>query len=321
MVVCHERTECRALGLRLTWKTTGEGNPQEGEPVERDLFSGTWEEGKEYRYPIDLVVPPGPPTSAGSLLGVQWAIRATARYAWIGRIEVTSSLVVIPGPKGNAAIHGPEYSEPEEALQGEAQMVGCGSVIAAVLILGGAAILFRADRIESCMGIPFGVALIVGGVIVLWKLLKRGVAAKKLGHPEVHVSSGTAAPGESVTVRLRLVPRARVHLGPISLQLKGEAKTVKGAGKSTTTREESLTDAPAVVLSPGRPLEKEEAWDLQGEIRVPSSARATLVIRDNRIVWWITVRVPVDGWPDWERNFPLTILPPGCSPAAPPPDP
>jgi len=321
VVVCHEETAFRGLRLTLTWKTSGAGNSMDGDGVSRDLPSGTWTRGREYRYPVDWIVPPGPPTSSGSHIAVEWSLHAVAHYALLGKLEATLPIRVEPGPTWDPALHGPHYAEPEKELQAEATGVGCGATVAFVLLGFGGWAVYSNRYSASCGQWILGPLLLVLGSILLFAVLKRGVAAKKLGHPEVHVSSPRAAPGESVTVTVRLVPRAAVKLGPVTLQLRGELSAIRGSGKSSSTTRERWSDQPRVELTSGCRLAKGELLDLEGAVRIPSTARATLAVTDNKIHWWIEVRAVLLGWPDWERKYPLTVVPPpnpsSASPAAP----
>lgn len=318
VATCEGSVQARKLEVRLGWSTTGNGNTfeEDGKPI--PLFTGDWPPGAR-SYPFRLTIPPGPPSSTGEELGIRWGIRATANLAWVPDVRCDQPIRVESGPDWKPALHGPQYAEPEKELQAEVSQLGCATVVAAVLVIIGSCTLASAGSRSGCGPWIMGPLLLVLGVVLFWFTLKRGIAAKKLGHPEIHVATERALPGETVHVTVRLTPRAAVQLGPTTLRLRGEVRTVKGSGRSAQTMRQALSDGPIVELSPGGRLGKGQALDLEGAVHVPSTARATLSIRDNKIRWWIEVRVAVIGWPDWARDYPLTVVPTpsAASPPAP----
>lgn len=318
VATCEGTVQAKRLAVRPAWWTTGTGTPFEEAGTEVVLFSGNWSPGA-HSYPFRFVIPEGPPSSEGEFLGIRWGIRTTASLSWIPDLRCDQLFRVEPGPVWKPALHGPKYAGPEQQLQEEVKGIGCSAAAAVVLFIIGGLTLAAAGRQSSCAPWILGPLFLVLGAILMGFILKRGVAAKKLGHPEIHVSSDRAAAGETVHVTVRLTPRARVRLGVTTLRLRGDLRAVAGSGRSSRVTREALSDGPLVELSPGGPLERGQTLNLEGAVRVPPTARATLAIPNNLIRWWIEVRVAVIGWPDWARDYPLTVvpIPSAASPPAP----
>ena len=70
----------------------------EKEKVEAKLFEGSWMP-KEYRYPFEIVAPPGSRTYKGNLFDATWHLRAKLRSSQGKDITVEAKITFLPGKK------------------------------------------------------------------------------------------------------------------------------------------------------------------------------------------------------------------------------
>ena len=79
-----------------------------------------------------------------------------------------------------------------------------------------------------------------------------------------------------------------------------------GKKKQTDTY---LLQAKEITLAAGRDLMVEESMLLEGSLRVPADAPPTLVAFSNKLLWFVTVKLKLTGWPDWTRSIPIVVRP------------
>jgi hypothetical protein len=308
VVAAHESLSCRELSIRLNWKTWGTGSRTSGEDVAQHLVPARWEAGKEYRYPFELTVPVGPPTSSGRFFEIKWEVIASAAVGWVEPVIAAQVIQVGRAARWDKAAHGPGSWEPEERLKSEGLQWGCGMAFAILLLAVGSLLLWWAATAGmNVWKIVIGVPAAGLGAFCMAAMLKRGVAAKKLGDPEVHISSANVSPGDTIAVSVRLLPRAPVSLGLIMMHLRGLERAESGSSNTRKIFEESLANQSFRLLPAGRSLARGEALELKGDLQVPRTSRATFSGNSQSVTWWIDVSVAIAGWPDWERRFPIMV--------------
>lgn len=307
VVTAQEPIACSELSIRLNWSAPGQGNHTEGTEVGQHLVPGRWEAGKVYRYPFEMTVPVGPPTSSGRLFDIRWLLVASADVGLVATVTAAQEIRVGRADRWDEAGHGRDYMAPEESLQKEVLELGCGVSFAIIMMAVGSLLLWSAAGVGTYVWkIVFGIGSAGLGVFCLVVVLKRGVAAKRLGHPEVHISSASVCPGDTISVSVRLVPRAPVSLGLVMAHFRG-AERAESVGNHTRRFEESLANQSVRLLPAGRLLGRGEVLELRGEVHVPRSSRATFRSVHKSVAWWIDISVAIDGWPNWERRFPIAV--------------
>jgi hypothetical protein len=309
-----EAVECRALNLTLRWRTHGRGNKDEGPPRTLTLFQGQWSAGTPQVYPFEMPAPAGPATYHGQYVNVDHYLTATADLPWSldPKAEVEILLAASDRPDYD---FGPKYKP--SAVENRA------SASAAVV---GAVLVFSCFGLPGLIGAALSIPAVLKGTFPIWGLivptlfaavgvglafllLKSKLAARRLGEPRVKIEPDPARPGDAVTVQIILEPKTALTLTEGHVELKGRESAVSGSGTNRTTHSTDVYSAKAPLplarrtLGPGQPLV------LQESLTLPADAGPTFVASDNELKWGVTVAIGIDGWPDWEGTFPLTVRP------------
>jgi hypothetical protein len=322
-VTADQAMKCNALTVSLQWRTHGRGNRREGPAVALTLFQGEWNAGDQQSYPFVLTAPAGPATYHGNVLNVDHYVTARADVPWSLDPKAERE-ILIPAVDTPAYDFGPAYQTPADAMRSDSQGSIVGSVLAAgcfglpglAIILGGVGFMFSAvtkgDASQLFPGIfmlLFGLVFAAVGFGVAFMMYKRKLAQQRLGQPLTQVNPNPARPGERVTVQAIVEPRVALTMADGAIEFKGMETVVSGSGTNKTTHTHQVHAFKKVLSMAGRRVEPGETVTVQEVIAIPEDASPTFSAADNRLSWTASLRIGIDGWPDWEKDFPITVRP------------
>jgi hypothetical protein len=313
--------KCRALTIRHEWRTHGRGNTRSGTSASITLFEGAWAAGERQEYPFELKVPTGPATYHGHFLNVDHYLVAEADVPWSfdPKAELELLLPAVDSPDYS---FGPEYKEPAAEMRAASQsstlasclVGGCFGLPGLAIILGGIGMLVGAIHghgdyaggiFLSLFGIPFAAI----GFGLVYVMQKRRLAQQRLGLPLIKVSPNPARPGERVSVQVFMEPPKALNLADSRISLVGREKVVSGSGTNRTTHTHDIHLTDEDLNTAGRHVEPGEPVTLQQSITIPTDAAPTFVADDNELKWAIKVQIGIEGWPNWEQEYPVTVRP------------
>ena len=309
----------KALTLSRQWRTHGRGNTAKGKALDIVLYQGEWTTGMPGRYPFEFPAPDGPLTYRGHYLNVDWYLTARADIPWAFDPKDEKELLLVPG-EGAAFDAGPSF-EKTYSEKARSSSEGCSTAAGVIfgLVFGGGGIgalllgiyLMTATR-DTETGAIFaavGAVFALLGLAIVFATLKRTVAERKLGKPQVVVEPQQLKRGGTVKVSIAMMPAANVELDAITVRLRGREIVASGHGTKRTTHTHVLHDSSQPVdtgmvsLSPGSIVH------LEGKVGIPDDAALTFCAPDNETKWEIDLRIGIRGWPDWERTWPIVVRP------------
>ncbi len=307
----------RTLKVRLRWETHGKGNPDKDTATEVHLLeAGTWTKGQQLTFPFELQAPSGPVTYHGHYVNLDWFLEAIVDIPWAPDAEDSVPIALVGGPPEPGYAAGPSYAyfPPEPPDLSPPSSLHTTLLFVAILLLG-LGVLFLVLGFVAA-GHPgagplqvLGPLLTVLGLVLLVASFANIFSERGIGKPRIHIEPMEAAGGGLVQVRATLRPRKELELLDATVTLRGQEETIQGSGSKKRTYGETLHDAVHAArdrpkfLEPGR--ESEITW----EIPIPPMAPPTLQTGDNRVTWALKVSFDLAGWPNWTKEFAITVLP------------
>jgi hypothetical protein len=320
-VSVSEDCECQKLSFARAWRTRGRGEDAFGKPEEQVLFSGVWRAGQNAYYPFEFMAPIGPLSYQGQLFNVEWYLHGQAAIA--GALDTSAdegfrlvAAEVTPGFNLGPAFRGVE-SHQKLLRFGQTLAQGCGLIIGVIFLLISLALgLIVRDvfRRAPTPGPPEWSWLIVwlafaGGSIALFFWAVRPIIAKRrLGPVEAQVTPGIVRPGEAVTCSVRFQPRANIDLSEATATLRGMEIVDWQSGDETHTRRCIISEQP-VPFAQDRRLMAGESITVETRLSAPANAPTTFMSAHQQLLWLVSLRLRVHGWPDWTHEIPLIVRP------------
>ncbi len=311
-VTALEACECRNLELITEWRAHGKGNKDRGICESQALFSGRWERGQSASYPFKPEAPYAPLTYQGKLFSIDWDVRVHADLAHALDAEVEERFVLVPGkkpPEGDREEAFEEYTFKEFSISPAATFV-------TGLLFFSAGLLFTwyflkhvgyTKQLPTWSLVAASASVLFGGG-ALWYSSRHLMLEKKLGKVEVHVEPEVAPPGGTIKCRVQFRPHADLELNEVTLRLAATESTVKGSGRNKRRLKE-VVHHEDIVLAPRRQVMAEEGVTLEGSLTVPKNAPTTIDGYVNNLAWKVTAQVNLRHWPDWKKDFAVTICP------------
>jgi len=307
-VTPNENVECRGLKLWVGWRTHGRGNTREDpDAIVKDLFHGNWSAGQAQEYAFEFPAPGGPATYHGTVLNVDHYVTATADIPWASdpRAEVE---ILVPGEDGADYDHGPVFAS--AANEPLAALTSAGVKPSPVM-----KVVFPIVALAAMAGFFFyggWVILPVIGLVILgasFALMKRKVAERRLGKPLVKLQPNPAKVGASVAVQVMFEPPTAVVLKGGSVKLIGIERVVSGSGTNRTTHRHEVCTVERPLPFADRRVGAGQPIAVQETLTLPESCGPSFMADDNQLLWTVHVTIGVEGWPDWENAYPLTVRP------------
>jgi hypothetical protein len=152
-------------------------------------------------------------------------------------------------------------------------------------------------------------ALLIGvGLYGTVRWLRPVLAKWKFGAVDVQVGSDSLHCGEEFSCTVQFRPPAAVHLAQASAKLEAIEVVHYRSGKKKQT-ETHLLHTTEITLAETRDLMVEESTLLGGSLQVPPEAPPTLVASSHKVLWFVTIKLMLRGWPDWTRSIPVVVRP------------
>ncbi len=147
--------------------------------------------------------------------------------------------------------------------------------------------------------------LVIGIVMMAWGVLPL-IARMKVEPPEVKISNDRLRVGEEFTVTYQQAFKKASEVKQASLQLvlRESASYSHGTDRSTVTHDHMKLERQLPV----RRYEAGETMTARLSLTVPDDAMHSLAGHNNRLLWFIRIRVGLSGWPDSVEEFPITVL-------------
>jgi hypothetical protein len=307
-VTPRENVECRGLKLWAGWRTHGRGNVREDpDAIVKELFHGNWSAGQPQEYAFEFPAPGSPATYHGTYLNVDHYVTATADIPWSSdpKAEVE---ILIPGHDGADYDHGPEHGSPQNQTVLTLQTSGMkpSPLATGVMSVMGLTtfVLFLFYGAWGCVGIVGLIAF-----AALYATMKRKVAERQIGKPLVKLEPNPAKVGGSVAVQVMFEPPASVVLKGGSVRLIGVERVVSGSGTNKTTHRHEVCTVERTLPFADRRVGAGQPISVQETLTIPEHGGPTFMADDNELTWVVHVSIAVQGWPDWEHAYPLTVRP------------
>ncbi len=293
VVRADQAVTCRGLEVTSRWATHGAGNVDRGEIDHATLFQGTWDEGQEYRYPFELDTAAWPPSYYGRLLNVGQFVEARAKLSWATdpKATVEIPIVVVAPPESLTPV---TKARPPSLVGWMVGLVLGLLLLVPLLLLLGMMVLFILPLIA------------IGGAVTwfVWSYLP----TRLTGRVECEVLPLRVAVGDAIRGSLKFTPRRSLTFNGIIWKVTATERCESGSGSNRKTHthvafQESRRLAEAGLFEAGVP--QAYAFDFP----VPVTAPPSLKFSDNELRWEAELRIDIPGWPDWVKNFKLTVVP------------
>lgn len=306
--------------IALNWRTSGKGDVEQGDdPIALDLAMDERVEASALRaFPFSLPAPDGPPTFHGKLLSVDWILEAFvhasrgsapplpgASWEFLTEAADVEEDLVLAGARTTLLDGKPHGKVRSRAL---AKIPTPESLTATAFVAGAAALgvwagVAGGDGWMCFCGVP-GFAL----ALCALALVPGALAAKRLGRVELEVPQ-EVAPGEGLTVVLRIRPPKPVALNGVTVTLRGEESTTAGNGSDKKVEQHEIYRT-FVSLS-GATTVDPNGFAGEVELKLPPDALPSFATTKNSIRWTLSVNIDIPSWPDWNVKLPIVVLPSG----------
>ncbi len=317
LVVVNDECRCDELTLRSHWRTHGRGNRTGGKGVRIDLHQGLWIPGEEHAYPFEIEVPPGPFTYHGHLINVDWYLEARADIPWALDPKCEIEFFLELGEGG-------EFDSADEKEQLYVDLMGNklglttlmdafrsrwlpGLMLSALVLIGTISILL--GQVGKMVGILlWAVPVGIGVVFIVFHLLRNRLARRKLGNVEFSIDPARLRASEGFRAQVRFEPQQLLRLKGIELCLLGREVVVVGLGTRRRILTHTLYEEKIELLEgegslfPGRQVEYEK------NVQVPAGAAPSFCLTDNRVEWWVQLKVDIPGWPDYVERRTIWVV-------------
>lgn len=153
----------------------------------------------------------------------------------------------------------------------------------------------------------FGVPFILIGLLLILGALWRSIAGVKIAPPVVRVSNPSPSLGETIRVMWEVRFRTRTNLqdGRVELLFRESASYTQGTDRRTDTHEsvKEFNELPIGEMEAGKELQG------QAEFIIPVDGMHSFETDNNRLEWFLRVRLNAMEWPDVTDEFQLNVQP------------
>ena len=151
----------------------------------------------------------------------------------------------------------------------------------------------------------FGVPFIVIGIALLVSAFWRTIAGIRIGRPELTVSKDMLRPGEKFFARYQQSFRTPIDIleSRVELLFRETAIYRRGTDTYTEVHEEVLD----FLESPTGHFGAGETARSEGELKIPEAGMHTFSGTNNKLQWFLRIKVNAQGWPDVSDEFELTV--------------
>ena len=144
------------------------------------------------------------------------------------------------------------------------------------------------------------------GLFLIWICVKQLLITFGIGPTTVEVSDHPLLPGGCCDLVLSQSGRLTMNSMQLLLVCEEQAKYRQGTDTRTETRRVFEQE---IIRSEGFAIDEGMPFEARGELRVPTGAMHSFVAAHNLVRWKVLVRGDIAGWPDFEREYPIIVLP------------
>ena len=152
----------------------------------------------------------------------------------------------------------------------------------------------------------FAVGFAGAGVVLVYYSVRHAMIITGIGPTLLEISQQPLRPGAEYELFISQTGRLKLRRFEVKLVCEEEATFQHG----TDTRKESC------CVSEQRVFEQEEfevvrgvPFEISNNLRLPESVMHSFKSAHNEVNWRFVVRGEVQGWPDFERSFPVLVYP------------
>jgi hypothetical protein len=132
------------------------------------------------------------------------------------------------------------------------------------------------------------------------------IARARVSAPEISVSSTSLRVGEEFSLTYQQTFKSAVEVKRILFQLifRETATYQRGTDTVTVHHDNAIQE----FEIPGRRFEAGETFRDQRRLQIPPEAMHTFIAPRNKLQWMIKAKVEMTGWPDFNEDYPITVL-------------
>jgi hypothetical protein len=146
------------------------------------------------------------------------------------------------------------------------------------------------------------------GLGLIFACFRQLLVSTGIGRTVAEISDHPLCPGRSYQVWLSQSGNLKVNKVQLLLVCDEEARYRQGTSTRTETKrvfKQQLFEHEAFEVQKGLP------YETQVEFRVPDGVMHSFEAGHNKVAWKLVVKGDIAGWPDYDREFSVVILPPG----------
>ncbi|MEM6730379.1 MAG: hypothetical protein AAF658_02420, partial [Myxococcota bacterium] len=292
-----EDRSCKDLALEFGWETHGVGSRVQKYDDQHTLFQGQLVAGRPYRFEFERRIPNGPLTYHGTILNVDWKLRARAEIGAEFECKAEQKICVASARTQNAHYYAGARTGPaKRERKNNSVPKGMLALLSFFVIVGGfaaAAGLKSGDLFVTGIGLLFVAAAFRYGFV----LSRDSLAMRKLGPVALRVTDLVRSK-EPIKLHLAFTPRSNAGLNAVTVTVSGEEHCVSGSGTRRSTTSHTFHQE-EVRLAMGRALRAGTPETFEHVLSLPGDAPPTFVSGESRLQWKVEVHIDIAGWPDW----------------------
>jgi len=309
-IAAHDDFPCRRLTLIREWKTEGRGNRAGGGEEGMILADNVeFHSGETREYPFRFVGLSGPASYDGHYLKVVWHLRAQVDIPLAVDVKHEEKFLLVAGETSEEILLGVETPAVKTpATTGElAERLTMAKVLALPCLVIGPAMMYLSGGYP--VALAFGLMVTGFGGWQIFIMLRNKLAQQKVGAVEVEIGRDKLRPGEPAECKVLLPAVHAERLQKITATLKGEERVVSGLGNHKTTHTHTIQNLAVESGNQNGVSVANNKMEFRLPLQIPATAPSTFHAPDNALHWAILVRVDIPDWPDWVREFPITVMP------------
>jgi len=288
LVDAEKETNCTGLIVSTGWHTHGLGNIAQGEVEQKKLFEGSWQPGKQYRYPFTLLTATWPPTYYGHHLNVDHFVNAEATIPWASNAKTVEIFSLVAD------------KSPEDLTPVDNRSKRTGWITRAIL-------LFVAILLFS-VAIPFAMIvtpIAVVGYSIYWfffKLMPRRIT----GDVSLVIQPDRLTVGQSIHGTCSFTPRKNSTINGIRWTIRCVETCVSGSGSNRKANTHEVLSKTKQLME-ACDLQAGKLYEFDFEFAIPLLTPPSMTFTDNRIEWSSELRIDIPRWPDWSKTIPFIV--------------
>lgn len=306
-----------SLDIARIWRTSGQGNVEQGVVATIPLFEGELQPGVHHKS-FEFLIEQEPLNYQGEIVNIEGYLVATAELALGRKFEQELALVITDTPDK------PAKKPQEEPFLGDDQTVltfgkysatpGAAALILVVLAGFVAWPLYSIieaifnDDLYSAM-VPTFVMVIFWSSVAYYSFthIKSKVAKQKLGEARLDIEEKHYRSGDEIHAVISFTPPKPIHINHIRLQLLFTETSVKGKGDNSKTLSHVQVIANKSVLE-NRTLPGQLPFTQSARFMLPEDLMHNFHCGENSLNWLVRADIDIPNWPDWQDEFYIQVV-------------